>query len=243
LSGENKNVSIIASIISAAGLIISAIITSGYLYIHNEPVAPVDTVEHSVSSEHITKSSYDKALEAAEKAREEAAKAEEAANKAEEAEREGKKAAQRADAGQGGYGYLTFDGGEYSGEVREGIAHGHGKLIYSNSFYIGEFQNNSFHGYGVYRWDDDPTDSDLFKGEFINNSRNGYGVYRWKNGNVYKGEHINSIIVGYGIFIYSDSSHYDGEFEACLNSGFGVRYKKNGEIDLAGEWQNDKFIG
>jgi hypothetical protein len=88
-------------------------------------------------------------------------------------------------------------GGEYDGELKDGVREGRGKLTWSNGdSYEGEFKNGLRHGMGVFI----ETNGRNYRGQWALSMREGEGSEFWKNGDEYKGILYT---YWYNIFIYN----------------------------------------
>ena len=115
----------------------------------------------------------------------------------------------------------TYDGGIYTGEMKDDVAHGHGT-----------FESK----YG-----------DVYDGDFIDGKMNGHGtlVYAW--GGTYTGSFVEDKIEGSGILVYPNGILYNGDFVNNLKHGKGrwscSDEKGNFMEGYEGTWKNDKMDG
>jgi type II secretory pathway pseudopilin PulG len=104
---------------------------------------------------------------------------------------------------------------EYAGQIKNGRANGYGVgLFESGGVYRGNWKDNQRHGKGVYTWED----GEVYDGEFAGDKREGFGTYKWKNG-----------------------ERYEGQWKNDMRHGRGTIYKSNGDIKVAGLFENDKL--
>jgi S1-C subfamily serine protease len=142
--------------------------------------------------------------------------------------------------------HISYDGGDYYGEVRKGMADGLGVLTFDGGTrYEGEFRNDLFEGYGVvYFLDDDEWHGDRYEGQFIADTADGYGVYYYHadgygEGDRYAGEVDDWSFQRYGVYRYRNRTDWygtvaAGEFEEGINEGYAV-YDYDGDNSLAGD--------
>ncbi len=78
---------------------------------------------------------------------------------------------------------LDISGGEYIGEVKDGIPHGKGKVTWqSGSFYKGEWKDGAFDGRGIFvlGFNTDPNIKvpfiEMYEGEYQGGMRHGKGI-------------------------------------------------------------------
>ena len=75
------------------------------------------------------------------------------------------------------------NGNQYTGEIRELMAHGSGKMEYVNrDLYTGRFFNDNREGVGEL-----VTENGHYRGSFKNDVFHGRGVFMFKNGSIYNG--------------------------------------------------------
>ena len=110
---------------------------------------------------------------------------------------------------------ISFNGGYYEGETKNGLYHGKGRLV----------------------WDK----GDTFEGEF-ENGKHTRGTYCWPNGEKYCGQFRNGVLNGYGKYFYSDGSSYEGLWCDGMKQGFGIDRYTSGDY-TCGEYNQDKRHG
>lgn len=104
---------------------------------------------------------------------------------------------------------------DYSGDLKDGVAHGRGKQKINGVFYRGEWKNGKLDG----------------SGEIV-----------FANGRKYEGEFREGFFNGKGKMFNADGSlYYDGEFKNNLRDGFGISYSENGGAYEA-FWSKNKIV-
>jgi len=141
------------------------------------------------------------------------------------------------------YPTVSWDGGNYTGRLKDNIPHGKGSWNHPNGdSYVGEWKDGEKHGYGTYIWGDDSDwTGDSFEGEW----RNGElfrGVYTWANGEIYDGELKDGKGHGYGKVYYANGDVYEGEWNNGKRDGQGIYQWANGD-KYEGEWKLDDMDG
>lgn len=107
------------------------------------------------------------------------------------------------------------DGGQYRGEIVDGLLQGPGRLDYRNgSWFVGQFQDGMLEG---------------------------DGEWQGPGGEHYQGGFHQGMFHGQGTLTYSDGSRYQGQFERNRFSGEGV-FEQHGQR-YQGEFRNDQFHG
>lgn len=146
--------------------------------------------------------------------------------------------------------HIAYDGGDYYGEVRKGMAEGLGVLTFDGGTrYEGEFRNDLLEGYGVvYFLDDDEWRGDRYEGQFVADTADGYGVYYYHadgygEGDRYAGEVDDWSFQRYGVYRYRNHSDWygtvaAGEFQEGINDGYAV-YDYDGDNSMA----DDSYAG
>lgn len=134
------------------------------------------------------------------------------------------------------------DGGQYRGELVNGLLQGAGRLDYRNGswfvgqfkdgllegpgewqgpggeHYQGEFHEGMFHGQGVLTY----SDGSRYEGGFARNRFNGEGVLE-QPGQRYQGEFRDDHFNGLGTLTLTDGSSFQGQFVNGQPDGQGVR--------------------
>lgn len=107
------------------------------------------------------------------------------------------------------------DGGQYRGEIVDGLLQGPGRLDYRNgSWFIGQFKDGMLEG---------------------------SGEWQGPGGEHYLGEFHEGMFHGQGTLTYSDGSRYEGSFERNRFSGVGLL--EQGGQRYQGEFLDDRFHG
>lgn len=134
------------------------------------------------------------------------------------------------------------DGGQYRGEVVDGLLQGPGRLDYRNGswfvgpfkdgmlegagewqgpggeHYLGDFHEGMFHGQGTLTY----SDGSRYQGGFERNRFSGEGLLE-QGGQRYQGEFLNDRFHGLGRLEMPDGSNFQGQFVAGAPEGQGVR--------------------
>ncbi|WP_343351014.1 C13 family peptidase [Pseudomonas sediminis] len=107
------------------------------------------------------------------------------------------------------------DGGQYRGEIVDGLLQGPGRLDYRNgSWFVGQFKDGMLEG---------------------------SGEWQGPGGEHYLGEFHEGMFHGQGTLTYSDGSRYEGGFERNRFSGVGLL--EQGGQRYQGKFLNDRFHG
>ena len=144
----------------------------------------------------------------------------------------------------------TMDGGNYSGEFKNGDYHGQGTYTFgpSSQFagdkYVGEVRDGKLQGQGTYYYlADNEWKGDKYVGELRDGKKNGRGTYTWVDGDKYVGEFRNDKKHGQGTLYHLADNQwkgdkYVGEFRNGKKHGQGTLYH------LAdNQWKGDKYVG
>ncbi|MEX2367533.1 MAG: C13 family peptidase [Pseudohongiellaceae bacterium] len=111
----------------------------------------------------------------------------------------------------------TPDGGNYDGDVKNGLMHGDGRIDWPDgTYYIGAFRNGLKHGAGT----EPLLDGRIYRGEY----KNGQwveGVLHFPNGQTYDGEFERQRFDGSGKLTFGNRTVYEGEFRAGKMAGEG----------------------
>jgi len=133
-----------------------------------------------------------------------------------------------------GKGYSLFaSGGNYHGELKNGLRHGKGIEKHANGdVYEGDFKDNKKHGKGIFKW----SSGTVYEGGFRNDKIDGKGVKKWTNSEMYDGDWKDGNRHGQGKFTDVHGEIYDGEWKNDKQHGHGKIYKL--VIVKEGIWQN-----
>lgn len=120
----------------------------------------------------------------------------------------------------------TPDGGNYEGEVKNGLVHGDGRIDWPDgTYYIGSFRNGLKHGEGT----ESLPDGRIFRGTY----RNGQwvtGVLHFPNGQTYEGEFERQRFDGQGKLTFGNRAVYEGNFQAGMMEGEGQMTTADGTV-------------
>ena len=121
-----------------------------------------------------------------------------------------------------------LDGGEYEGDMADGIRHGHGCFQSDmDDCYVGAWRNDVYHGYGVYQ---DGSKGSSYLGMWEDGQRHGPGTVVLPSGEFYAGSFVGNRMTGAGHLLTEDNSAYEGEFVGdCHLQGRGKLTLSNGD--------------
>lgn len=130
----------------------------------------------------------------------------------------------------------TPDGGDYEGDVKNGLLHGNGRIDWPDgTYYVGAFRNGLKHGQGM----EALLDGRIYQGEF----KKGLwaeGVLHFPNGQSYDGEFVRQRFEGSGKLIFSNRTVYEGEFHAGKMEGEGKMTTADGTL-YEGTFNGDRL--
>ena len=115
---------------------------------------------------------------------------------------------------------LEYDGGKYTGEVRNGKPHGKGRILYAS---------------------DDPVRLG-YDGNWVNGKRHGKGIMLWRNHDAYTGNWKDGLEDGEGTCDYFNGNKYVGRWKEGAENGKGTCYYANGD-KYVGNWENGLWNG
>jgi len=143
-----------------------------------------------------------------------------------------------------GYGTCSFEKGEYTGEIVNGIRQGYGIMKFANyDVYEGDWDCGKMHGQGVYKFWNKQKDciGSKYQGGFNHGVREGVGRMEYTNRDIYQGTWQNDCRTGDGICWFADGSVFHGiwKFDKMIR---GVFRKENGEL-YDGELKEGKYHG
>jgi len=120
----------------------------------------------------------------------------------------------------------TPDGGQYEGEVKDGLMHGDGRIEWPDgSYYVGELQNGLKHGEATELF----TDGRVFRGEYREGQLS-YGVLHFPDGRSYEGPFENNRFHGEGQLTFKNQTVYEGAFVTGMMQGEGRMTTKAGVV-------------
>jgi hypothetical protein len=144
------------------------------------------------------------------------------------------------------------DGDRYRTEIAGGSPNGvgvrtSGKAVSQGDEYRGELRNGLAQGLGVYTFGDNPNNASAgalrYEGEHSGDESAGYGVTYWKNGDRFSGEAAaTNGGRGSGVLSYANGQRYEGELRNGVRDGLGVVWSAEGEVVLAGRWENGRLV-
>lgn len=144
-------------------------------------------------------------------------------------------------------------GGEYAGELRDGVRDGYGKLTWANGdYYEGDFKNGLRHGTGTFC----EKGGRKYQGSWALSMREGEGHECWKNGDEYHGRNyflfdilLHAILGNYSRDKFDGHGElttlnavYKGQFKENYKCGMGtITFKHGGRYE--GLWSRGRFHG
>lgn len=183
-------------------------------------------------------------------ARDAAARGEQAAARAREAATLAEAAAARARRGEAGTNVYDYgDGRRYEGEWANGTREGYGVFSVSAPMpsagdrSMGQFRGGERAGLGVYTFAENANNTAQalrYEGEWAGDRHNGVGVYHWREAR-HAGGQRDGRLFGPGVLTFSSGMRYEGEYANGQRSGYGVLWTPDGQVSLAGIWQNDQL--
>ena len=138
-----------------------------------------------------------------------------------------------------GKGRITWpDGNYYEGNFRRGLFDGQGRLEYGNNVvYKGEFQQGRATGKGKI----DYADGAFYKGEVQNGLPHGHGTLK-STDSTYTGSFKNGHFYGHGVLVTAAGASYNGQFKDGLYHGKGLYMAENGGR-YTGNFTEGQFVG
>ena len=103
---------------------------------------------------------------------------------------------------------ISFNGGYYEGETKNGLYQGKGRMVWDNGqSFEGDFENGK-RVCGTYSW----PNGEKYAGHFRDGKRNGFGKYYYANGDIYEGLWLDGLKHGFGIYSYCSGFYDLGEY-------------------------------
>lgn len=106
-------------------------------------------------------------------------------------------------------------------------------------YYLGEVKDDKANGGGIGIW---TSTGSIYRGEWKDNLRHGKGSFEWAEGERYVGEFIEDEREGKGTYYWPSGERYEGEWENSMRNGYGILYDPDGNIQIEGEWKDDKPV-
>ncbi len=114
----------------------------------------------------------------------------------------------------------------------------------SGDRYRGQLSNGLGQGLGVYEYGENPNNQAAqalrYEGEHSGDVARGYGVTQWKNGNRFEG--LDNGEEERGAMAFANGQRYEGEMRNGNRHGYGVFWTGDGEVMLAGRWENGDLV-
>ena len=131
----------------------------------------------------------------------------------------------------------TPDGGNYEGEVKNGLLHGDGRIDWPDgTYYVGSFHNGLKHGEGTELL----LDGRIYRGEYQNGQWED-GVLHFPNGQTYEGEFERQRFDGKGKLTFGNRTVYEGDFRAGKMEGEGQMTTADGTV-YEGTFSGDRLM-
>lgn len=130
----------------------------------------------------------------------------------------------------------TPDGGNYEGDVKNGLLHGDGRIDWPDgTYYIGSFRNGLKHGDGTELL----LDGRIYSGEYQHGQWVD-GVLHFPNGQTYDGEFERQRFDGEGKLSFGNGTVYEGDFRVGTMEGEGQMTTADGTV-YEGTFSGDRL--
>ncbi|HVY87999.1 MAG TPA: TIR domain-containing protein [Hyphomonadaceae bacterium] len=142
------------------------------------------------------------------------------------------------------------NGDRYDSQISNGAPNGlgvrvSGKAASAGDRYRGELRNGQSVGLGVYDFGDNPNNAQAgalrYEGEHVGDAASGYGVTYWKNGDTFSGQEAANGSAR-GVLSFTNGQRYEGEVRNGARNGFGVVWSADGQMLMAGRWENGQLV-
>lgn len=114
----------------------------------------------------------------------------------------------------------------------------------SGDRYRGRLSNGLAQGLGVYDYGDNPNNAGAqalrYAGENTNDTARGHGVLEWRNGNRFEGQSGDG--GDSGVLVFANGQRYEGELLNGNRHGYGAFWSAEGDLMLAGRWENGDLV-
>jgi hypothetical protein len=159
-----------------------------------------------------------------------------------------------ANAAQTAPGRITSDGKDgtrYETQISRGAPNGLGIRVSggaqsSGDRYRGEISNGMASGLGVYEFADNSNNAvagaQRYEGEHSGDQTSGYGVTYWKNGDTFAGLESGGTGAARGVLNFANGQRYEGELRNGVRNGVGVVWSSDGQVLMAGRWENGQLV-
>lgn len=160
-------------------------------------------------------------------------------------------AAARAAAGAAGTISLSYDGGTYQGEGRDGKRNGYGVTVFrapssqAGDRFAGQYKDNMRQGLGVHTFAENANNTSKLQrreGEYTSNRSSGLGILVWVWGERYAGPFRDGEQDGPSVRTFADGRRYEGEYAASKRTGLGVLWSADGVVVSQGVWKDGKLV-
>lgn len=160
-------------------------------------------------------------------------------------------AAVRASAGAVGTISLSYDGGAYQGEGRDGKRNGYGVNVFrapssqAGDRFAGQYKDNNRQGLGVHVFAENANNTSKLQrreGEYTSNRSSGLGILVWVSGERYAGPFKDGEQDGPAVRTFADGRRYEGEYVAGKRTGLGVLWSADGVVVSQGVWKDGKLV-
>lgn len=146
---------------------------------------------------------------------------------------------------------VAADGDRYETQISGGAPNGLGTRVSgdgksSGDRYRGEIRNGLASGLGVYEFADNSNNAvagaQRYEGEHSGDQTSGYGVTYWKNGDTFAGLESGGTGAARGVLSFSNGQRYEGELRNGVRNGVGVVWSNDGQVLMAGRWENGQLV-
>ncbi len=114
----------------------------------------------------------------------------------------------------------------------------------SGDRYRGRLSNGLAQGLGVYDYGDNPNNAGAqalrYAGENTGDTARGHGVLEWRNGNRFEGQSADDGDTG--VLVFANGQRYEGELLNGNRHGYGAFWNAEGDLMLAGRWENGDLV-
>lgn len=131
------------------------------------------------------------------------------------------------------------DGGEYVGDVVDGVPHGRGACTWEDgSEYEGQWRGGVRHGRGRMRL----PDGGIYTGQFVAGIQAGAGSLSLHTGFYYHGDFADGSMTGNGCGQWPDGWQWRGQWKDSEPCGEGTMTSPDGTV-TTGDYRGDAFVG
>ncbi len=141
---------------------------------------------------------------------------------------------------------IAPDGDRYETQIANNMPDGLGVRVNGDTAsngdrYRGQLRAGLGQGLGVYEFGSNPNNAGggalRYEGEHAGDAAAGFGVMSWRSGDRFAGEE-RAGGASRGVLTFADGSRYEGELLNGARHGLGVFWSAEGDVRLAGRWEN-----